>query len=315
MEKHRPVLRKEILHHIAPALSTEHALCIDATLGAGGHAKLILERFPTVSFVGIDADDSMLDIAGKELEQYMDRVTLYNMWFDDFFRIYPLEKQADVIFFDLGVSQWHYHQHEWGFSFDSEASPDMRLNRKGGVSADAILYRENEEELTRIFREYGEERFAGKIARAIIRARHHHATLSCKEIASIVRSQYPQKRKFRFPHPATRVFQALRIAVNAELDRLQGVIPYAFDALRREGRMAIISFHSLEDRIVKRTFRNLSKKPEAMTMSEMRGLKDGEILQKAKAIEITRKPIFASEEEAEESISRSARLRVLEKQL
>jgi len=301
-------MRDEVLEFLEPI--AREGLLVDATLGEGGHAEMFLQAFPAIRVVGLDADRRILEVAKKRLECFGDRVCFYNVWFNTFFREYPLgDERPDAILFDLGVSTFHYERSTGGFSFRKDEKLDMRLGHDLETSARDIVNEYPEEELRRIFGEYGEERYAGRIAKAIVAARHESSIESTGALAEVISGAVPASYRHGRIHPGTRCFQALRIAVNGELARLDPALRYAFLELRPGGRMAVISFHSLEDRIVKRFFREKAQActcPPETPICKCGGVPAAEIL--------TKKPLRPTEAEVDSNAaSRSAKLRAAEK--
>lgn len=306
---HYSVLQQEVLQWLAPP--AERGLFIDATLGEGGHSELLLRSFPELRLVGLDADGSIMKVAENRLASYGERVRLYNMWFNQFFRTYPLGgEQADAILFDLGISIYHYQRAERGFSFQKAEPLDMRLDESLEISAADIVMTYPQSELEKIFFKYGEERYSRAIAAAIVKARKESTIGESKQLAEIVWNAVPPKYRHGRIHPATRVFQALRIVVNGELARLESALQHALEHLRVGGRMGVISFHSLEDRIVKRFFQNKSKAcicPPEWPICKCGGEQDVVSV-------LTNKPLVPGEKELSwNPPSRSAKLRIAEK--
>jgi 16S rRNA (cytosine1402-N4)-methyltransferase len=253
---HIPVLLEATLSLLAPQPG---GVYIDATIGGGGHAERILEMStPDGRLLGIDADPLALQAARERLSPFGQRVVLVNAYFDRLASIVTDTgfKPADGVLFDLGVSSAQLATADRGFSFQLEGPLDMRMGPEALHSAADIVNTAREEELTRIFREYGEERFARRIARHIVASRQRQPIRTTTDLVHIIMAAVPARSAGSSPriHPATRVFQALRIAVNDELGRLQRALPQALDVLRVGGHLVVISFHSLEDRIVKRFF-------------------------------------------------------------
>ncbi|GAB4450094.1 MAG: 16S rRNA (cytosine(1402)-N(4))-methyltransferase RsmH [Anaerolineales bacterium] len=288
---------------------------VDGTLGAGGHARGILEACaPDGQLLGLDVDPQALAIARKTLAPYEGRIHLAQASYTTLAA--QLQRlgwdQVDGILLDLGASSMQFDTPERGFSFQHDAPLDMRFDPRTPQTAADIVNRYSERELADLLYEYGEERDARKIARAIVRARPLHTT---RELAAVIEAASPRPfgrlraaRGDRI-HPATRTFQALRIAVNDELASVKAALPQAAAGLRSGGRIAVISFHSLEDRIVKEFFREQSRDlvnpPYERIYAEER---------KATLKEITRKPITPSEEEIRNNPrARSAKLRIAEK--
>lgn len=271
---------------------------VDATLGMAGHAKEILSRLPkTGKLIGFDADPEHYKVAKKNLRSYKDRVVLVNANFADLAEAIKANtriKGVDAFLFDLGLASPHVDMPERGFSFQKEAELDMRFNPKEQTTTAAdVVNAYSEKNLIRIFKEYGEERFARKIAQAICKSRKRKPFKTTTQLADFITKHV--KRAGRI-HPATRVFQALRIEVNRELDVLVEGLKQAMELLKKDGRIAVISYHSLEDRIVKVLFRDLARQKG----SDFRL--------------VTKKPIVPSSEEvARNPRSRSAKLRVIEK--
>lgn len=305
---HYSVMQKEVLDYLQPA--EENSLLVDGTLGEGGHSELFLGRYPEMRVVGLDADASILEVARKRLAPYGSRFRSYNQWFDSFFRHYPLgDERPDLVLFDLGISVFHYEKAGRGFSFQRNEPLDMRLH--GGLESSArdIVNNYPEEELANLIYTYGEERYSRRIAGAINRARREGEIGTTGELADIIRGCVPPAYRRGRIHPATRTFQALRIAVNGELARLEDALARGLATLRPGGRMGVITFHSLEDRIVKWFFREKNKActcPPDTPICKCGGRPVVEIL--------TKKPVRPGEEEiAANPPSRSAKLRVIRK--
>lgn len=256
--KHLSVLPEETIACLAPCPGE---IYLDGTVGGGGHARLILEASaPDGRLIGLDRDPDALEHAAKILAPYGSRASLHHACFADLTTVLDsLDIDAvDGILFDLGVSSWQLDSAGRGFSFRQDGPLDMRMDATQGESAADIINQRDEAELVRIFRGYGEERFAGRIARQIVQRRQETPFTRTTELAEMVRNVVPGGRIPARIHPATRIFQALRIEVNAELEQVTSGINTAFQRLKIGGRLAIISFHSLEDRIVKQTFQQLS---------------------------------------------------------
>lgn len=259
---HEPVLLGEVLRFLEPK---EGKVIVDATVGTGGHAEALLSFGAKV--IGIDQDPESLRIASSRLSPFQDRFLPVRGNFRNLLgllRELGVDK-VDGALFDLGLSSWHLSQAERGFSFQKEGPLDMRMDPDNPVTAEKLVNELSERELARILREYGEEKYAGRIARAIVKNRPIRTTT---ELARIVAECYPTG-PHRI-HPATRTFQALRIAVNDELSALAEALPQTLEVLKPGGVVCVISFHSLEDRIVKNFFRKeaqfrrllvLTKKP------------------------------------------------------
>lgn len=305
---HSSVLQHEVLKLLAPE-RPEACVC-DGTLGEGGHAEAFLEAFGSITLVGIDADREILEVARRRLEKYGTRFRSYHAWFNQFFADYPTElPRPDRILLDLGISRFHYERSGRGFSFQQHEPLDMRLSGELEISAFDIVNDYPEEELTSLIREYGEERYAKRIAHAIARERSRESIRDTATLARIVRSTVPPEYRHGRIHPATRTFQALRIAVNGELARLESALEHGLEILSVRGRIGVISFHSLEDRIVKRFFRLKNRDctcPADWPVCRCGGKRVVDL--------VTRRPVTPTEEEtAGNPAARSAKLRVAEK--
>lgn len=309
---HTPVLLNECLEWLSPVGETfeKKALMIDSTLGEGGHTYNFLKKYPGLSVVGLDADSVIQARAKERLAEFGGRMHFFNGWFNEFYSNYPQEyEKPDLILFDLGISVFHYEKSERGFSFRYDEKLDMRLNAASETSAADLVNDLPEEKLADLIYLYGEEKLSRRIAKAIVEARLGGKIESSKALAEIIWNAVPANYRYGNIHPATRTFQALRIAVNSELKRLPDALHQAFNDLKVGGKMGVITFHSLEDRIVKNYFRNLGKQcvcPPEVANCRCGGEPCAEIL--------TRKPVCPSEEEIKmNSPSRSAKLRVVRK--
>ncbi|MDN5574336.1 MAG: 16S rRNA (cytosine(1402)-N(4))-methyltransferase RsmH, partial [Micrococcales bacterium] len=234
---------------------------IDATLGMGGHSEAILRRFPGVRLVGIDRDPQALRLAGRRLEPWADRFFPVHTTYD---QIEPALAQAgfeaaDGILFDLGVSSMQLDERERGFAYSYDAPLDMRMDSTAELTARDIVMEYSEQDLRRILRDWGEERFAQRIARGIVQAREQRELTTTGELVEIVRAAKPAAALHKKGHPAKQTFQALRIEVNQELEVLSRAVPNALDALRLGGRVAAMSYHSLEDKMVKQELAGRSR--------------------------------------------------------
>ncbi len=290
---HTPALLAEVLDLLAPPDGP--SLFVDATLGEGGHAEAILQRWPGVRLVGVEIDAAIAGVAQVRLERFGERFRLWRGWFSDYFAELEAQREGgpDRVLFDLGVSSYHYEASGRGFSFARDEALDMRLDAGSPTSARDLVNGLGEEELADLFYRYGEERYSRLIARRVVRERNKRPIERSLELAELIRAAVPPSYRHGRIHPATRCFQALRIAVNGELDRLAPALTAACRSLRPSGRLGVIAFHSGEDRIVKRLLRGLAA--------------DGYRL-------VTRKAVMAGAEEARANPpSRSARLRVIER--
>ncbi len=300
---HQPVLYHEIILALQPK---NKGLYVDGTLGAGGHARGILEACaPDGRLLGLDVDPQALALARKTLAPYGERARLMQASYDSLTETLREVgwQEVDGILLDLGLSSMQLDTPERGFSFQHDAPLDMRFDPASPTTAADLVNSLPEDELADLIYDYGEERASRRIARAIVRARPLQTTL---QLAAVIESVLPRRGRI---HPATQTFQALRIAVNQELDRVDTFLPQAVAALKSGGRLAIISFHSLEDRIVKEYFRRESRdcicppRQPICTCGHIATLK-----------EISRKPITPGEAEIEANPrARSAKLRVVEK--
>jgi 16S rRNA (cytosine1402-N4)-methyltransferase len=252
---HDPVMADEIVDVFAPVPA---GTLLDATLGAGGHAEALLERCPQLSVLGLDRDEQALDTARRRLRRFGRRVTTVHSSFDRLAEVVAdsgVEPLSGALF-DLGVSSPQLDHAERGFSYRNEGPLDMRMDRRQGRSADDVVNGYDETTLARVIREYGDERFAGRIARAIVAARPIATTT---ELAAVVTAAIPAATRRTGGHPAKRTFQALRIEVNSELEQLPRALDQAIDATGPHGRVAVLSYHSGEDRLVKRLFADATK--------------------------------------------------------
>ncbi len=306
--EHIPVLLREALEYLAPRAG---GVYLDGTCGAGGHAAAILERTPPDGrVICLDRDTEAVERSRVRLAVFAERATVRQADFRDMETVLEdLRIDAvDGVLLDLGVSSFHLKTPERGFSFLLDGPLDMRMDRRGGTTAADLVNDLPRRELARIIREYGEDLRAGAIARAIEKARARRPITSTLQLADIISSVFPSHAPRRI-HPATRTFQALRIAVNDEMGSLSAGLRKAYAALRPCGRMAVISFHSLEDRIVKQQFAAWAKGctcPPRMPVCVC-GLKPGIKV-------LTKKPVVPSDEEAERNpAARSAKLRAAEK--
>jgi 16S rRNA (cytosine1402-N4)-methyltransferase len=250
---HVPVLLERTVELLAPALQRDGAVLVDATLGMAGHAEAFLERFPGLVLVGIDRDRDALAIATARLAPFADRVHLVHAVYDQFAPVLAelgIPRVAGILF-DLGVSSLQLDRVERGFSYSKDAPLDMRMDAGAERTAAFILATYSESELRRIFYEYGDEKLAPRYASRIVQRRDDHPLETSAELVELIIAATPAAAQ-RAGHPAKRVFQALRIEVNQELSVLERAIPAAVDALEVGGRMVVLAYQSLEDRIVKR---------------------------------------------------------------
>ena len=301
---HLPVLLREVLGLFAPG---ENKTYLDATFGGGGHTRALLESGETVSVVAIDCDPEAAERARAISDAYPGRFRFYDL---NFSQMDHVEEDAfDGVLFDYGVSSFHFDQAERGFSFQADAPADMRLNPREGQTAAQFLETASRDELIQAIKVYGEEKSWKRIVEAILDARGTELLHTTKSIATLISNTIPAPVRRRSKlNPATKTFQGVRIAVNRELDVIETALPKAFDLLAPDGVLAAISFHSLEDRIVKRYFRQLCGQPVDRRDSTPQQLRT------VVAEALTRKPIMATPEEiAQNPRSRSAKLRAVRK--
>ena len=311
MEKdygHKPVLLDECLEGLAVR---PDGIYVDGTLGRAGHSLEIVKRLTTGRLIALDRDMTAIEAARERLADYRDRVTLVHSNFSQLEQVLrdldiPL---VDGMLFDLGVSSPQLDEAERGFSYMQDAPLDMRMDTSAALTAREVVNTWSEEELRRILFDYGEERYASRIARAIVRRRAERPVETTLELVECIKGAMPPQSLREKQHPAKRSFQAIRIAVNGELDVLPPMLEAAAKCLRPGGRLAVITFHSLEDRIVKQKLRELATgctcPPEFPVCVCGR---------KPQMILINRKPVTASPEELEKNPrSRSAKLRVAER--
>lgn len=306
---HTSVLLAETIELLAPQ---NGGTFVDATLGLGGHSEAILQASSNTRVIGIDQDLKAIAFAKERLEKFGDRFKVFHANFSEIEKVFDEAEidKADGILADLGVSSLQLDSETRGFSFRFEAPLDMRMNPDSDEETAAdLLENLSEFEIARIIYEYGEERFSRRIARRIVEKRERgESPKTTKELAELVAKAVSFSKKEKI-HPATRTFQALRIAVNQELDVLEKFLRSAIDKLNKHGRLAVISFHSLEDRIVKRTLQKMSGRcecPPNFPVCICRSEKKVEIL--------TRKPIVPQDFEIlENPRARSAKLRVCQK--
>ena len=307
--KHYSVLLPETIEQLH---IKEDGIYVDGTLGGGGHSYEIAQRLTTGRLIGIDQDYDALEAAGKRLRPFADRVTLVHSNYEAMVeRVHELGiDKVDGILLDLGVSSFQLDTPERGFSYMVEDAPlDMRMDQDNPMTAADIVNDYSEEDLYRIIRDYGEDRFAKNIAKNIVKERQKERITRAGQLNQIIERSIPKKLQVTGGHPAKRTYQAIRIELNRELDVLEQNLDAFIDLLAEDGRICIITFHSLEDRIVKNTFK---KNQDPCTCP-----KDFPVCvcgKKSKGRAITRKPILPSEKELEENTrSRSAKLRVFER--
>lgn len=252
--RHTPVMLVRCVELLAPALQRQGAVMVDSTLGMGGHTEAVLEAFPEVTVIGLDRDPEALELAGRRLARFGQRFTAVHAVYDDILGV--LDRlgilHVEGVLMDLGVSSLQLDEVERGFSYSQDAPLDMRMDASRGVTAADILNTYDERALTRVLREYGEERFAQRIARNVVAARDRRPLERTSELVSILQASIPAATRKTGGHPAKRTFQALRIEVNGELETLERALPASIEALAVGGRIVVEAYHSLEDRLVKR---------------------------------------------------------------
>ncbi len=253
---HVPVLLDRVVALLAPALDHDGAVMVDATLGLGGHSEAVLRECSLARVVGIDRDRAALDLAGERLAPYAGRFTGVHAVYDEIPEVLAdlgLDG-VDAVLFDLGVSSLQLDVTDRGFAYREDAPLDMRMDRSGGPTAAEVLNTYPEGELARVLREYGEEKFARRIAAAVVRERSREPFTTSARLVELLYAAIPAPARRTGGHPAKRTFQALRMEVNDELAVLRRALPAAVDAIRVGGRVVVESYHSLEDRLVKQAF-------------------------------------------------------------
>lgn len=291
-DRHIPVLVDRCTELLANA---EHGLVVDATLGMGGHTEALLQSYPQIRVVGIDRDPRALELAGERLSAYGDRFEAFHGTYD---QIAEAADEADGVLMDLGVSSMQLDEEERGFSYSSDAPLDMRMDTTTGISAAELVNTASAAELREILYRYGEEKFAPAIAARIVKRREESPLTRTSELAEIVRESIPAPSRRTGGNPAKRTFQAIRVAVNDELAILERAVPAALDVLAPSGRIVVMAYQSLEDRIVKRALARVttSQTPHGLPVQidepEFRLLTRG--AERATDDEISRNPRAAS---------------------
>lgn len=306
--RHRPVMPEQVL---ALAAVEKDDLVVDGTTGEGGHSELFLQRYADCRLVCLDADAVIQAKAKQRLAPFGNRVRFVHGWFDELLASWTGEQgeRPRVILLDLGISVFHYEESGRGFSFRGDEPLDMRLDESAGMSAADVVNGWSEAELARVIWEYGEEPLSRRIAKALAAARREERIESAKKLADTIWEAVPPAARHGRLHPATKTFQALRIAVNGELERLDRALAAGFKVLEPGGRFCVITFHSLEDRAVKNFFREQAK--DCICGPEVARCQCGG---KPLAKDLTRHPMVADDDEVKlNPPSRSAKLRAVRK--
>jgi 16S rRNA (cytosine1402-N4)-methyltransferase len=253
---HAPVLLDRVVALLRPALDRQGAVLVDCTLGLGGHTEAVLERCGEARVIGIDRDPAALEMAGERLRPFGERFTGVHAVYDEIADVLSDQglESVDAVLFDLGVSSMQLDVRERGFAYAADAPLDMRMDSSTGITAAEVLNTYSVAELTRVLQEYGEEKFARKIARAVVRERETEPFTTSARLVELLYAEIPAPARRTGGHPAKRTFQALRMEVNDELAVLRRAVPAAIDAVGVGGRVVVESYHSLEDRLVKRAF-------------------------------------------------------------
>ena len=306
---HKSVLLNEVIESLA---IKEDGIYVDGTLGGAGHSSRIAERLTAGRLIGIDQDEDAIRAAGERLAPFGERISIVRSNYEGFETVLAdlgIDK-VDGILLDLGVSSYQLDTPERGFSYREDAPLDMRMDQRSPLTAEVIVNEYPREEITRILRDYGEEKFAANIAKHIEAARQQKRIRTTYELNDLIKAAIPAKMRQEGGHPSKRTFQAIRIACNRELEVLEDTIDVMIDHLNPGGRLCIITFHSLEDRIVKNKFKTAEHPcicPPSFPVCTCGREPKGKVL--------TRKPILPSEREQEENPrAKSAKLRVFEKQ-
>ena len=300
---HKSVLWREIVYFVGES-SGGDGLLADCTLGEGGHSEILLKIFPNLRVVGFERDSDILEAARSRLSVFGDRVAFVNSNFSSIAGYFEDKAKPDYILYDFGISSYHFDKSDKGFSFESEDPLNMSLDGEG-LNAWHVINKYSQRELERVFREYGEENWAVHIAKIIVERRAKEPVNSAKQLASIVLAAIPKKFHVKNIHPATRIFQGVRIEVNNELKSIEAGLMGGFDILNENGVMMAISFHSLEDRIVKNFFRRM-KDGCVCSLEPQRCRCMNEPFMRV----LTKKPLEADEDEVQwNNRSRSAKLR------
>lgn len=255
VEQHIPVMLERVVELLTPCLSISNPIFVDATLGLAGHTEALLNKFSNLKVIGFDRDPIALNRAKIRLEKFQNRIDFINETFDTLEKNLQ-ELKVNAILFDLGVSSIQLDESNRGFSYAQNTNLDMRMNQNQELTAEYIINNYDAKSLTKIIFEFGEEKFASRIANSIVKQRQNKKIETTFELVEIIKSCIPAPARRTGGNPAKRTFQALRIAVNNELEILENAIPQALNSLTKDGRLIVLSYQSLEDRIVKNIFRS-----------------------------------------------------------
>lgn len=259
--RHVPVLLERVVALLEPALAGPGAVLVDCTLGLGGHSEAVLEACPQARVIGIDRDLAAIALASERLAPFGDRFTAVHTTYDQIDQVVADAglDHVDGVLFDLGVSSMQLDERERGFAYATDAPLDMRMDDSTGITAADVLNTYPVEELTRVLKEYGEEKFARKIARAVVRERESEPFTRSARLVELLYAEIPAPARRTGGHPGKRTFQALRMEVNDELGVLRRALPAALSVIGVGGRVVVESYHSLEDRMVKRAFSEVTR--------------------------------------------------------
>lgn len=308
--QHVPVMLERVLDLLEPVASAADAVIVDTTLGLGGHTEALLARFPRAHVIGIDRDPNALDRAKQRLAPFGERVTFVHAVYDELAEVVAQAGLASVagVLFDLGVSSMQLDLADRGFAYAQDAPLDMRMNPEDELSAADVLNTYSADDLSRVLRVYGEERFARRIADAVVADRAARPFTTSARLVELIRDAIPAAARRTGGNPAKRTFQALRIEVNDELRVYARALPAAMDAVAVDGRVVVLSYHSLEDRLTKQAF------AKAVRSTAPRDLPVVPEEMKARFRQLTRGAEQASEEEiADNPRAQSVRLRAVER--
>ncbi len=262
-QQHIPVMLDRVVEIFTPSLSISNPVFVDATLGLAGHTEALLSKFSNLKVIGFDRDPIALNRAKTRLDKFSNRVNFVNDTFDHLQKNLN-ELKVNAILFDLGVSSIQLDESNRGFSYSQNTNLDMRMNQSQDLTAEYILNNYDAKSLTKIIFEFGEEKFASRIANSIAKQRQIKKIETTAQLVEIIKSCIPAPARRTGGNPAKRTFQALRIAVNNELEILENALPQALNSLAKDGRLIVLSYHSLEDRIVKNIFRKNTSNPDLL---------------------------------------------------